>query len=129
MAAADGDRKSAQATAPLDLRAPDITRLYTPQQIARFLARTFGDQIEGIEVMGERLRAPTTTPTVWRGLGAPFWALAHPTQAWRIFAPLPPDQTRLLSYEPPRATDTLLQPAAFPHETETFMQPAAFPYR
>ena len=27
---------------------------------------------------------------VWGGIGAPVWALLHPTQAWRIFLPIPP---------------------------------------
>jgi hypothetical protein len=34
------------------------------------------------------------TPNVWGGIAAPLWAVLHPTQAWRIFAPLPPDQAR-----------------------------------
>ena len=37
---------------------------------------------------------PTFTPRVWPGIAAPFWALFHPTQAWRIFAPIPPDQAK-----------------------------------
>ena len=27
---------------------------------------------------------------IWGGIAAPFWAIAHPTQAWRIFLPIPP---------------------------------------
>jgi hypothetical protein len=36
--------------------------------------------------------APMHDPVrdVGGGLFAPFWALLHPTQAWRIFAPIPP---------------------------------------
>ena len=29
------------------------------------------------------------TQDVWGGLAAPLWALLHPTQAWRIFLPIP----------------------------------------
>jgi hypothetical protein len=25
-----------------------------------------------------------------RGLAAPFWAVANPSQSWRIFMPIPP---------------------------------------
>jgi len=30
-----------------------------------------------------------STQEVWGGLAAPVWALLHPTQAWRIFLPIP----------------------------------------
>ena len=113
--AADGIAAKSHSSKALDLRAPDITTLYSPQQIAQFLAKTFNDNLESVEVEGERDRAPTSTPTVWGGLAAPFWALVNPVQAWRIFAPLPPDQVRRLSYEPPRATNTFLAPAAPAH--------------
>ena len=87
------------ATAPprtLDLRAPDITKLYTPRQLDRLIAKMQSDNIEEIEVEGARVPAPTFTPRVWPGIAAPFWALFHPTQAWRIFAPIPPDQARTI---------------------------------
>jgi hypothetical protein len=28
---------------------------------------------------------------MWGGILAPVWALVHPTQAWRIFLPIPPE--------------------------------------
>jgi len=79
---------------PLDLRPPDITKLYTPRQLERMIAKMESDNIEEIEVEGARVPAPTFTPRVWPGIAAPFWALFHPTQAWRIFAPIPPDQAK-----------------------------------
>ena len=79
---------------PLDLRPPDITKLYTPRQLERMIAKMESDNIEEIEVEGARVPAPTFTPRVWAGIAAPFWALFHPTQAWRIFAPIPPDQAK-----------------------------------
>ena len=97
-AVAQADDKPA-ATAPprtLDLRAPDITKLYTPRQLDRLIAKMQSDNIEEIEVEGARVPAPTFTPRVWPGIAAPFWALLHPTQAWRIFAPIPPDQARTI---------------------------------
>ena len=79
---------------PLDLRAPDITRLYTHRQLERLIAKMESDFIEKIEVEGARIPAPEFTPRVWPGIFAPFWALLNPTQAWRIVAPIPPDQAR-----------------------------------
>lgn len=100
---------------PLDLRPPDITRLFTSEELNRILAATFrSDDIEEIEVRGERDHQPTSTPQVWPGLGAPVWALLNPTQAWRIFAPLPPDQTRGMQNARFDATADYLEPAGVP---------------
>ena len=81
----------------LDLRAPDITQIYSREQINRVLAPTYADNIEEIEVEGERGPPPPNTPNVWPTIAAPIWAFAASTQAWRIFVPMPPDQTRLLA--------------------------------
>lgn len=98
------------STQRLDLRAPDVTHLFTQEQINRVLAATFRDNIEEVEVEGER-NIPAT-PRVWPGIFAPFWAIANPTQAWRIFAPLPPDQTRGMQFARVNATDSyVLEPA------------------
>jgi hypothetical protein len=101
LAAADAQAKDKTPAAPpppkaLDLRAPDITKLYTRRQLDRLLAKMESDNIEEIEVEGARVPAPTFTPRVWPGIAAPFWALFHPTQAWRIFAPMPPDQANAI---------------------------------
>ena len=101
--------KEEKKTQPLDLRAPEITKLYTPEQIKGMLARARDDS-EPVEVETTREPPPTVTPYVWRAVAAPFWALLHPTQAWRIFAPLPPDQTKGLDAKPD-ATDPYAQPA------------------
>jgi hypothetical protein len=95
-AAVHADDKAAAPppSKPLDLRPPEITRLYTPRQLERLIAKMESDNIEEIEVEGARIPAPTFTPRVWPGIAAPFWALFHPTQAWRIFAPIPPDQAK-----------------------------------
>ena len=93
---------------PLDLRPPDVAKLYTPEQIKAMLARA-RDDAEPVEVESTREPPPTVTPYVWRAIAAPFWALLHPTQAWRIFAPLPPDQARGLDVKPD-ATDPYAQP-------------------
>jgi hypothetical protein len=94
----------------LDLRAPDVTQLFTQEQIHRVLATTFRENIEEVEVEGER--DIPSTPRVWPGIFAPFWAVANPAQAWRIFAPLPPDQTRGMQFARVNVTDAYtLEPA------------------
>jgi hypothetical protein len=113
---ARADDKEAAAAAPpklLDLRPPDITDLYTHQQLARLIAKMEADNIEEIEVEGARIPPPTFTPRVWPAIAAPFWALLHPTQAWRIFAPIPPDQAKDIGNQ--RAdTEGLLEPIGVP---------------
>lgn len=103
---------AAQPTKRLDLRAPDITKLYTAEQLNRILARTLKDDIEEVEVEGRRVPLEPRTPTVWGGVAAPIWAVLHPTQSWRIFAPLPPDQARGLAELPAIAPRGYLEPAA-----------------
>jgi hypothetical protein len=100
------------STSKMDLRVPRITELYTTEQLHQMLAGTFAD-IEEVQVEGSREPLPPVTPEVWRGLFAPIWAMLNPSQAWRIFAPLPPDQTRGAN-EPIDATSGYLEPAAIP---------------
>jgi hypothetical protein len=49
--------------------------------------------LEAVEVTTPAELVPMHTPEreVWGGLAAPFWAIAHPTQAWRILVPIPPE--------------------------------------
>jgi hypothetical protein len=88
-------RSGVQTSKKLDLRIPDITELYTHEQIQAFLAPTFREDTEEVEVRGRR---EAVTPKVWSGIAAPFWAIFNPTQAWRIIAPFPPDQTRTWAF-------------------------------
>jgi hypothetical protein len=94
--AAAAAEPAAQPSKRLDLRAPDVTHLFTDEQINKVLAASVRENIEEVEVEGER-NIPDT-PRVWPGIFAPFWAMANPAQAWRIIAPLPPDQTRGMQY-------------------------------
>lgn len=95
---------------PLDLRAPDITELYSEDEIKRFLSRAIDPDIEEIEVEDARTHeAPPSSPEVWGAIAAPFWALLHPTQAWRIIAPIPPDRAKHIGNERPDATDPNLR--------------------
>jgi hypothetical protein len=109
-APATAAKLSATSTGQLDLRAPDVTHLFTQEQIHRVLASTFRENIEEVEVEGER--DIPATPRVWPGIFAPLWAVANPAQAWRIFAPLPPDQTRGMQFARVNVTDAyILEPA------------------
>ena len=110
----------ATPTKQLDLRAPDVTHLFTQEQISRVLASTFRENIEEVEVEGER-NIPAT-PRVWPGIFAPFWAVANPTQAWRIIAPLPPDQTRGMQYARVDVTDAYF-PGTGRHHSARLLTP------
>lgn len=94
----------------LDLRAPDITQIYTARQIETLLARTTDPDMEEVHV--QRSFQRPTMPVVWSGIAAPVWALLHPLQAWRILAPLPQEQTAGQAYQAPDATAGYLTPAA-----------------
>lgn len=94
------DKAAPPPPKPLDLRAPQITKLYTPRQLDLLIAKMQADNIEEIEVEGARIPPPTFTPRIWQGLlAAPLWGLLHPTQSWRIFLPTPPDQARTIGNE------------------------------
>jgi hypothetical protein len=107
------DTTPAASAKPLDLRPPDITKLYTSRQLADLLEDLEKKHIEEVEVEGARVPPPTFTPRVWPAIAAPFWALLHPTQAWRIFAPIPPDQARDIGNKAPD-TEGYLEPAGVP---------------
>lgn len=84
---------AAAAGKPLDLRAPDVTKLVSAEELKQLMKGTVEEEVELDEVKVEGpSEVPVDRPPVWPGLLAPFWALTHPTQAWRILAPLPADQ-------------------------------------
>lgn len=86
------EKPAAAPGKPLDLRTPDVARLVTPEELERLTSGTVDEEREIEEVQVQRRSGLPPVKPVWPGLLAPFWALTHPTQAWRIFAPLPPDQ-------------------------------------
>ena len=74
------------ARRPLDLRAPDVRRLLPAEQWRYPLSDDDSVTVES------RRNAPPPDPQkreVPGGIVAPFWALRHPTKAWRILAPDP----------------------------------------
>ena len=58
-------------------------------------AGTASGSVDGFEEIvvtapEDLLPMPGVYEKMWGGLLAPVWAVLHPTQAWRIFAPIPP---------------------------------------
>ena len=87
---------SASASAParpLDLRAPDIRRLVPEAELRKpvepeWLTR---EQEEEQQVRVEGARPDVYVPG---GIASLPWAIRNPTQAWRIFLPVPASQTK-----------------------------------
>ncbi len=106
---------STRAVHRLNLRLPDIATFLSQEQIDSVLSKvTDRDTLEEVEVEGSRLRhAVPTTPDIWPGLAAPVWALLHPLQSWRIFAPIPPDRAQYIGNAIPDATDSF-RPVSLP---------------
>jgi len=91
-------RRLASASAPaqsgptasrrLDLRPPAIEAVIPQAELQTLLARSetseAAESVETVEVEGRR-----PAPDVPSGLLSIPWAIRHPTQAWRIFAPIP----------------------------------------
>ena len=90
--------KRTAAPHKLDLRLPDIRTIFSPDVIDQVLSKARDrDTIEEVEVEGVRTRIAPGTPDVPAGWFSAFWAFAHPSDAWRIFAPLPPDRAQLVA--------------------------------
>ena len=105
------DPPAAQSARKLDLRLPDIRTIFSQEAIDRVVAGTYDrDSLADVEVERPRDRITPRSPAVSSGIFAPFWAFAHPADAWRIFAPIPPDRAALMA-STPDATD--LNRAAF----------------
>jgi len=74
---------------PLDLTAPPVERVLTPEQMRSFTTEPEDDGAppDAVTVASPRYRDPVPN--------GPFvaipWALLHPLQAWRIFAPITDD--------------------------------------
>jgi hypothetical protein len=78
-------KSSTPQVAALDLRAPEISRVFTPAQLSEKLQDPDEQYAvtETVQVEGERQLAPVSV-----GLMAIPWAIIHPTQAWRILMPV-----------------------------------------
>jgi hypothetical protein len=79
-------KDSSGAEKPLNLNAPDIRTVVSPEELQEPLPSneqiTETEEADTVAVKGE-----TNAPDVPGGFGALWWALNHPSQAWRIVAP------------------------------------------
>jgi hypothetical protein len=89
----------------LDLRIGDIRKYMTPEEFRALSAPL--DEANTVIVKADAPLLPMKSALdVPGGIVAPFWALAHPTQAWRLFMPdarinienIPPPESKI----PPR---------------------------
>jgi hypothetical protein len=97
--ASSPDKASPRPNKPLDLRIGDIRKYMTPEDF-RALS-TPPDESNTVVVKADAPLVPMKSKLdVPGGIIAPFWALAHPTQAWRIFLPDP--RVRIEDIPPPQ---------------------------
>lgn len=89
--ATSASSKTGATVAPLDLRAPDIRRIVPEVELRALLP----DPYEMHEAQ-EQVQVEGTRPEIYvpAGLMTLPWAVMHPTQAWRIFLPVPAAQTK-----------------------------------
>jgi hypothetical protein len=75
--------------APLKLSIGDVRKYMMPHEFAAMVRAPDADR-NTVVVEGERVLLPAKfDQPVPPGIIAPFWAIAHPTSAWRIFVPDP----------------------------------------
>ena len=86
-------KRSASAVAnaaPMDLHAPDVRKVFPIGELQKRLPEPEEQQevqeAATVQVSTDRDLPPPAVPI---GILAPFWAIRHPTQAWRIFLPVP----------------------------------------
>ena len=70
----------------LDLKAPDVTEVMTPDEMASVIAPP--DEFEVVAPETVAVHSATYAPYVPSGFGALYWAALHPFSAWRILAPV-----------------------------------------
>jgi hypothetical protein len=74
----------------MDLHAPDVRKVFPIGELQKRLPdpedQLIAQESATVEVSTDREVPPPTAPV---GILAPFWAIRHPTQAWRIFMPVP----------------------------------------
>jgi hypothetical protein len=83
---ASSPKDSSGAQKPLNLTAPDVRTVVSPEELKEPLPSneqiTETEEADTVAVKGE-----ADAPDVPGGFGALWWALNHPSQAWRIVAP------------------------------------------
>ena len=82
-------KPGALSPAPLKLRVGDVRQYMMPSEFAAAVNGSDPER-DTVVVEGKRELLPMKSmQPVSPGIIAPFWAVAHPTQAWRIFVPDP----------------------------------------
>jgi len=76
------------SVAPLKLQVGDVRKYMMPSEYNMAVGAPDAEKTT-IVVEGQRVLPVKSTDPVAPGIIAPFWAVAHPTQAWRIFVPDP----------------------------------------
>jgi len=76
------------SVAPLKLQVGDVRKYMMPGEYNAAIGAPDAEKTT-IVVEGQRVLPVKSTDPVAPGIIAPFWAVAHPTQAWRIFVPDP----------------------------------------
>lgn len=84
----------ARSGQPLDLlltqsELRDFIRNYEAETGQNLTAPIDDDEIV-VTAPGERVPMRDVSQDVWPAIAAPFWAILHPKDAWRIFVPIPP---------------------------------------
>jgi hypothetical protein len=84
---------------PQPQSAPELRWMPTRSELEAFVASyrerhgpapaSFLDEV-AVKAPPVPLRMRDLSQDVWGGVAAPFWALLHPTQGWRILLPIPP---------------------------------------
>lgn len=77
---------TAPSNIPMNLTPPDIRTVVSPEELKEPL-ETGEQQAQAEESETVQVKGAPNTPDVPGGFGAIWWALKHPSQAWRIFAP------------------------------------------
>lgn len=96
-----------EAAKPLDLRIGDVREYMTPEEFRALIS--LPDESNTVVVKADAPLVPMKSPLdVPGGIMAPFWALAHPTQAWRLF--LPDARVDITKIPPP---ETMVPPPVF----------------
>ncbi len=85
-AANDADGDSARKP-PLNLNAPDVRTVIPAQELKEPLP-TIDEQVESQESTTVSVKGEAPGPDVPLGFGALWWAVRHPSDAWRIFTPV-----------------------------------------
>jgi hypothetical protein len=89
---------------PLDLRVGDVRKYMMPNEFQATLSAPDADK-NTVVVEGTRDLPPLKSQQpIPNAIIAPFWAMAHPLQAWKIFVPdvnRPPDGPTVDKVPPP----------------------------